>query len=117
MAFVLTRLLLCAIFVLALYSIWGLYSSNGGSDQVDVVLAGSPPRLPGTVYPVKTKYVGVELIDHQLAMLAVVFWQIVDGSMPHFSLFSFMFAGQAVAALILLMVEGARVGNRGRLVS
>lgn len=73
--------------------------------------------MPGTTQPVKQRYTGIKAIDDQLVFLVVMFWEIIDGSMPDLSLFSFMFAGQALCSYTLILIEGVRNGNRGKLVT
>ena len=117
MGLLVAHALLAVNWIFALYSTWGLHLFNGGSDIVDAVLKAQPPLLPGTKYPVKTTYTGIKKVDEQFTLLTVMFWPILDGRMPHLSLFSFMFVGQALAEFVLLLLEASRHGNRGRLIA
>lgn len=76
-----------------------------------------PHVLPGTRAPLKRHFTGIKRIDYELTILTLFFWEQVDGSLPHASLFCFMFAGQAVAAWSLIYVEGRRLSNQWRIVS
>lgn len=76
-----------------------------------------PRVLPGTDAPLERSYTGIGKLDYQLTVLALFFWELVDGSRPNASLLCFHFAGQITAGWGLLMMEGLRKGNRGRFVS
>ena len=76
-----------------------------------------PQLLPGTKAPVRTVYTGVPAIDYQLAVLAVFFWENVDGSSPSASLYCFHFATQVACGWPLFMIESLRRGNRWALLS
>ena len=111
------RILIAFVWIYAAYGTWYLFFNNGAREHVHAVLSASPSLLPGTVEPVKTVYTGIKAVDDQITLLAVVFWEAVDGSMPDLSLFCFSFGGQFAGTYILMLVESARQGNRGRLIS
>ena len=73
--------------------------------------------LPGTKEPVLTSYTGIELIDYELTVLTVFFWELVDGSRPDASLYCYHFLGQIFSAWSLLMIESLRKGNKWRIIS
>lgn len=99
------------------YSTWSLLMNNGTVDQMIHIRDVGPRLLPGTQEPIKTSYTGIELVDSQLGVLALFFWEMVDGSRPNASLFCFYFGGQLAAGWSLLILEGLRNGNRWRIIS
>lgn len=113
----LVRATLVLNFALAGYGTWYLFLNNGAAARVNDVLATKVPTLPGTVFPLKTSYTGVKIVDEQLTVLTIAFWEVVDGSMPNLSLYSFMFAGKFGSLYLLFLAESVRKGNRGRVVS
>ncbi len=112
-----TRGILGATWVFGVYSTWYLFLNNGTVDQVNVVLAAKPPLLPGTSELLRTTFTGIKPIDDQLAMLAVIFYPVLDGSLPQASLFGLMFGGQFAAVYILMLIESARNSHRGKFVT
>lgn len=76
-----------------------------------------PRVLPGTDKPLKTTYIGVPPIDYQMTVLALFFWEVVDGSHPAASLFCFHFATQVACGWSLIMIEGLRRGHRRTIIS
>lgn len=111
------KLSLLLLSALGLYTTWYFLLNNGGSDIIVRVRDLDPPILPGTHAPLKTSYIGIKKVDYQLSVLGLYFWEMVDGSSPNGSLLCFHFAGQFAACWGLLMIEGRRYGNRGKLVS
>lgn len=99
------------------YATWYLLLNNGSTDHMAQIRDVGPRLLPGTNEPLKTKYVGVEMVDYQLTVLDLFFWEAVDGSRPDASLFCYHFAGQVFSGWGLLMVESMRHGNSWRIVS
>ena len=91
--------------------------NNGTAEQMANVRDYGPHWLPGTKQQLGRVYTGVGPVDYQLAVLAVFFWELVDGSMPNGSLQAFHLAGQFGAAWTIVVIEGLRKGNRGRIVS
>ena len=98
------------------YGTWYLLLNNGTTDLMRTV-GDESKLLPGTKAPILSFYTGIEAIDHQLAVLDVFFWELVDGSHPDTSLFCYQFAGQIFSGWSLLMIEGLRKGNKWRVVS
>ena len=97
------------------YTTWYFLFNNGTADHT--AHSRKLGLLPGTKEPVRTVYTGVPAIDHQLTFLTLFFWEIVDGSNPSASLFSFYFATQVACGWGLLMVESQRHSNRWSLLS
>ena len=68
--------------------------------------------------PLRKEYIGlIDFVDHQLAVMTLFFFNVVDGSHPHAALQAFQFVGQVVAGWGLLVLEASRGGNRWRAVS
>ena len=111
------NLTLFSLSALGCYLTWYLLYTNGTADQMVYIRDTGPQLLPGTKAPIKTIYIGIEAVDHQIAVLALFFWELVDGSMPNASLHCFRFAGQIAAAWGLVMLEAMRVGNQRRIIS
>ena len=99
------------------YATWYLLLNNGTTKHMADIRDVGPRLLPGTNEPVKTVYTGIAPIDYQLCVLALFFWENVDGSNPAGSLFCFHFATQVACGWGLLMIEGLRRGNRWRIIS
>ena len=108
---------LLALSGLGAYLTWGLALNNGTITMMEHIRDFGPHILPGTVAPLKQSYTGIEAVDYQLTVLVTFFWPLVDGGMPHASLGVFRFASQFVAGWGLVVMEGMRNGNRGRLIS
>ena len=99
------------------YSTLILIMNNGTADLMKHFRDSGPQFLPGTQESIKTSYTGVETIDHELGVLTLFFWEMIDGSRPNASLFSFYFGGQLAAGWCILLIEGLRNGNHWRVVS
>ncbi len=107
-------LLLCAA---GCYGTWYMMLNNGTTAYMSDIRDHGPRVLPGTDEALKTVYTGVPAIDHQLAVLTLFFWEVVDGSHPAASLFCFHFATQVACGWSLLMIEGLRRGHRWMTIS
>ena len=112
-----TKLALLCLSAAGYYAVWYILLNNGTTDYMSHIRDFGPRVLPGTKAPLRTVYSGVPAIDYQLTVLALLFWETVDGSHPSASLFCFHFAMQIVCGWGLLMIEGLRHGNRWRVVS
>ena len=112
-----TQVALALLSAAGYYGTWYLLLNNGTTDYMAHIRDVGPRLLPGTKEPVRTVYTGVPAIDYQLTVLALFFWENVDGSNPAASLFCFYFATQVACGWGLLMIEGLRYGNRGTLIS
>ncbi|KAL6714288.1 hypothetical protein ACLMJK_007711 [Lecanora helva] len=111
---ILTLLLLCGS---GFYGTWYILLNNGTTAYMSQIRDVGPRYLPGTFEPVKTVYIGIPSINYQLTVLTLFFWQLVDGSHPSASLFSFHFATQVACGWGLLMMEGLRRGHRWKIIS
>ena len=91
--------------------------NNGSADHMAKIREVGPRLLPGTKEPLKTRYIGIEMIDYQLTGLDLFFWELVDGSRPNASLFCYHFAGQVFSGWALLLIESMRHANLWRIIS
>lgn len=108
------------LFLLSLagfYGTWVLLMNNGTGEQMAKLRDHAPHWLPGTQEPLRKVYTGIGAVDHQLTVLAVFFWEVVDGGMPNGSLQVFHLAGQFGAAWTIVVLEGLRKGNRDKVIS
>ena len=108
---------LALLSVAAYYATWHILLNNGTTEYMARIRDVGPRTLPGTTEPVRTVYTGIPTIDYQLTVMALFFWEMVDGSFPAGSLFCFHFATQIVCGWGLLMIESLRHGNQWTVVS
>lgn len=94
-----------------------LSSRNGTFDALYAVVAQTEPKIPGTHIPVSQKYTGIEAVDRHLMFLVMFFTPVVDGKSEAVMLFCGFACGQFGAAWLLIMLEGLRKGNLGKVVS
>jgi hypothetical protein len=71
----------------------------------------------GTPNPYKGRLTGIAPVDFMLFTLVNFFWSVTQGETPGLSLIGLLFAAQLVPFLIVVMIEGNRSGNKGRVVS
>lgn len=76
-----------------------------------------PTHSTWTTTSFPTSFTGYDPPDSILKTLVVFFWPVVDGENLGTSLVGFVFAGQAIAIWIVMVLEGHRKGNSGRLIS
>ena len=112
-----TRIILLLLLGAGFYGIWYLIMNNGTREHLIKLQDEGPRLLPGTNEPIKTYYTGIRVVDHQLTVLDLFFWEQVDGSRPQSSLFCYHFAAQVFSGWSLLMLESLRKGNRRRIIS
>lgn len=112
-----TKVALACLSAAAYYATWYILVNNGTTDYMAHIRDVGPRLLPGTKEPLRTVYTGVPRIDYQLTVLALFFWENVNGSNPTGSLFCFQFATQVACGWGLLMIEGLRNGNRWTVIS
>lgn len=112
-----TKLALVFLSAAGYYATWYILLNNGTTDYMAHIRDVGPRLLPGTKEPVRTVYTGIPAIDYQMTVLALFFWEIVDGSNPAGSLFCFHFATQIACGWGLVMIESLRHGNRWTLIS
>jgi hypothetical protein len=96
---------------------YGLVYRNGYIDALLRLREYGPHVLPGSNIPILTRFTGIGLLDKALVLAGVMFANITDGSAPQLSLYGFQFAGQLVPLYTVLMIEAARRGNKGNIIS
>jgi hypothetical protein len=69
--------------------------------------------------PYKSGFTGVAPLDSLISTLLLFFWPVANAGRESagLSAMSVLFAGQGFAALTMVLVEGMRVGNKGKAVS
>ena len=110
-------LALTTIFAFGLNSMYVAVYRNGYIDALIRLRDVGPHVLPGSDIPILTKFTGIRPLDKVLTLAGVMFANVTDGSAPHFSLYGFQFAGQLVAVLTVVTIEGVRSGNQGAVMS
>ncbi|TLS30248.1 hypothetical protein PpBr36_03800 [Pyricularia pennisetigena] len=103
--------------VAAAYCIIGLQKQNGLFDMLNTLAEEHPTRLPDSDVDGALIDVGDSGFGKFLLVLVRFFYPIMTGESPRLSLFSFWFAGQVISMHTLLVLEGLREGNRGRMIS
>lgn len=98
-------LLLLNLYI-AKVSIFDLGAANGFNDALNVYLEAEPIRFT-TLKPV----------DSILTLLVAFFKPVVNGKDVRLTVLSVFFAGQLVPLYMLVIVEGMRFANRGRLIT
>jgi hypothetical protein len=106
---------------LPLLSLLGYYNTfhtlnlNGtGSLLSAIVDSGPSAKLPGTESPLLRSYTHIKPLDEVLTFLVTFFAPIVDGRLDGYARWGL---GQFGAAWTVIVMEGLRNGNNGRLVS
>jgi hypothetical protein len=113
-----TGLSLAVLAVLGAGTLHGLSVRNGLYDLIERhKTQGILPN--GIDEPYKTHFTGVGPLDDLLSTLVLFFWPVVTkaGGGAGLNLLGVLFAGQGCAALTMLLIEGMRKGNEGRVVS
>jgi len=112
-----TILLFLLLAISAGDSIAGLAFRNTFLSQTDSYMAAKPPVLPSTSIPIRSHYTGIVALDEHLTKLVLVFWETAWGNVPALSLLAVYMAGQCLATHTIVVLEGLRAGNKGRIVS
>lgn len=103
------QIVLVLLICFGYYSTWGLLHKNGTLKLMESMRDAGSYMLPGSNKgPLRRTYTGLASVDYQLAVLAIFFWEMVDGSRPGASLLCFHFAGQIGAAYMILQIESLR---------
>ncbi len=111
------KISLLVLSILAAYCIIGLQIRNGFFDLIATAGKEVPRKLPGSSENMITIITGLPALDEHLSGVVMFFWPIISGDSPSLSLFGVYIIGQLVAVQTLVLVEGLRVGNLGRIVS
>lgn len=96
-------------------AIHGFSIRNGMSDMIEDARVHNL-LADGTRNPYMGKIIGIGGIDFMLLTLVNLFWPVSQGETPGLCLLGVLFGGQLVAFLTVVMIEGFREGNKGRLV-
>ena len=111
-------ILLLALFGIGFYLSWYQFLNNGSQELLEQLRDSEPRVLPYTNgAPLRTHFTGITLVDDQLTVLAIFFYNVVDGSHPNASLQCYQFAGQFFAIWNLVLLEGLRGGHNRRIIS
>ena len=94
-----------------------LANGNGTFKSIISLMESKNPRFPGTEDALLMRYTNVGWLDRQLTILVAFFAPVVDEQQGALSMFSRFGTGQFGAAWTLMVMEGLRMGNRGRIVS
>ncbi|KIW14707.1 hypothetical protein PV08_07491 [Exophiala spinifera] len=114
MAFTTSQLLLISLSIAGFWTLWvfpyqnGLLQILGRQSQPGAVIPGP------TIAPMKQTYTGIGPVDKQLTTLVSFFYTAIDGNRADVSLSFLDLGGQVLASWVLIMIEGLRVGNRGK---
>ncbi|KAL8728133.1 MAG: hypothetical protein Q9181_005450 [Wetmoreana brouardii] len=112
------RLLLLSLSGLGFYLTWYIFMNNGAAQMMNDIRDNGPHILPYTDGgPLRKTYTGIAVVDYQLTILVLFFYNIVDGSHPNACLQAYHFFGQAIAGYSLLILEGRRYGNKWKIIS
>ncbi|OQV00520.1 hypothetical protein CLAIMM_06003 [Cladophialophora immunda] len=115
MALTVPKVVLILLSLAGFWTLWGFPYQNG---LLKILGQQSEPGavIPGpTSAPMKQTYTGIGPIDKQLTVLVSFFYTAIDGNRADVSLSFLYLGGQVLAAWVLVMVEGLRNGNRGKL--
>ncbi|KAL8925280.1 MAG: hypothetical protein Q9208_003570 [Pyrenodesmia sp. 3 TL-2023] len=114
-----SKLVLLSLSGLGFYLTWHLLMNNGTGDMMNKVQTSGPhavlPYTDGAL--LKERYTGVGVVDYQLTVLTIFFYNIVDGSHPSACLQAYHFGGQLVSGYALLTLESLRASNKWRIIS
>ncbi|KAG4416901.1 hypothetical protein IFR04_009979 [Cadophora malorum] len=108
---------------LPLFSLAGFYGTmilangNGTFKSIISLMESKDPKFPGTEDDLLIRYTNVGWLDRQLTILVTFFAPVVDEKQGALSMFARFGTGQFGAAWTLMVMEGMRMGNMGRIVS
>lgn len=100
-----------------LNSMFGLVYRNGYIGALLDLRDHGPHLLPGSNIPILKRFTGIPFLDKMLVLFGVMFANVTDGSTPQLSLYGFIFAGQLVPMFTIMIIEAARRGNKGNIMS
>lgn len=107
--------LLALVEAFGINSMYGQIWRSGFAQTAWNWLNDPDARLPGSSRPAIRQYFGIPVIDDSLVLANFCFINTIDGSRPELSLYGLQFGGQLVPAVVVLMIEGLRAGNRNRM--
>jgi hypothetical protein len=110
----------CLIAVTAGYCMIYIQVLNNTIPTLQLLVSSSPPKLPGSFpdQPLVTCFTSIKPLDETLVNLVSFYWWAADGGYPGVSLFGFWMVGQLLLPLsVLLLLEGWRAGNKGKVIA
>ncbi|KAF4612950.1 hypothetical protein D9613_010905 [Agrocybe pediades] len=113
------KLTIAAMIVLAVSSVYFilvLQFLNGTMDILESYAGHLPPTPAGDAVPLRLKFTSTPL-DGLVSRLTPFYWPLITGAMPELNLVGIYMGAQVVASEVLLLVDGERTGNRGRIFS
>ena len=111
-------LLACAAF--GGYGTFGAGFQNGMFDTITKASEGGAAKMvfPGGPTPYRTSYTGIAAVDDHLVTLVAFFTFIIDAPQTYDITLSYVYLmAHFWAGMCLLLLEGTRNGNRGKVVS
>ena len=109
--------LLLVLGLFGLNSMYGQMYRNGYLRHIMDILTSSHPLLPGSNTTLATCYTGFGFIDNLLALAAVLWANVMDGSAPALSLYMAQFISQLLPLYLVMTVEGARSAHVGSIIA
>jgi len=112
-----TRIILILVSAIAAYCIIGVQVRNGFFDLLYAAGKAVPRKLPGSTDTVIANITGFNVIDKGLGELLMFFWPVLEAESPSLSLFAVYMVGQILPVQTLVLLEGLRSGNSGKIIS
>jgi hypothetical protein len=106
-----------SVAALAAYCIIGAQVRNGTFDALHKLAAAKPLTLPLSSEIMRLTYTGFAPLDRTLTGIVGFFWICMSGYSSTLGLYSFYMSAQVLPVVVIVLVEGYRVGNAGKLVS
>jgi len=106
--------------ILTIFAVTGTFIlsyNNGFLAQLQSYQAAPSPNLPDSHFALKNHWTGIGPIDKLCVQFIAFFWPVLNGLNPSLSLQGVHFLGQGYAIWTLVLVEGFREGNKGKLVA
>ncbi|KAI2623949.1 hypothetical protein GGS26DRAFT_215217 [Hypomontagnella submonticulosa] len=103
---------LLLIYAFGANALYGLLYRNGYYHALLRLRDEGPHHLPGSSNPILTRYTYIGFLDKMLTLASVMFASVTDGNAPQLSLYAFHFGGQYLAILVVIAIEGLRIGNQ-----
>ena len=111
------KLLLLLNLPLTFHTLFHLASLDGLTKRLTALATPGQHGYPGTPAPLRQQYTRLPPLDKQLTMLVAFFAEAIDPARPVSVIQAMHFAAQFGTAGLLLTIEGARRGNRGKAVT
>ncbi|KAL2074989.1 hypothetical protein VTL71DRAFT_8769 [Oculimacula yallundae] len=108
---------------LPLFSLLGAFTAtvladaNGTFKNIFAIIQSEKPKFPGTDFDLFMQYTGIGWLDRHICFLVMFFAPVVAKKGDALEMLTIFGAGQFGAAWALMLMEGLRKGNKGRVVS